>query len=198
MTSSNEWRLTPAGRVLPPKRLASEAAARDYAVVVVEDNYLSFHAAGPHSLSSLDHQAQLMMLRALLTKLANLHTAGYEAGNATIEHVLVDKKSHEPFFDAITHLAPLDKQSHGVNEVLTLLASFRKPADLTREELSSLISHYLDAEPGRREGAEDFLRAHMTKNQDQDHARHAAIPHNSLEDRLLERLERRYHLFFAP
>ncbi len=204
MTSSNDWRLSAAGRLLPPPRLASEAPARDYAVVIVEDKYLTHHGRAPHNLASLDHPALMGVLRSLADKLAKLHAAGYEAGNATIEHVLVDKKTREPFFDAITHLAPLGKESHGMNEVLTLLASFYRLGSLSKTDIRTLISHYLDAEPGARASAEDYLRAHPGKSNsaalvaDSDSSHTHAHAHPTLEDRLLERFEKRYHLFFSP
>ena len=105
----------------------------DYQLAAFREHY-HHHGRAPHNLASLDHPALMGVLRSLADKLAKLHAAGYEAGNATIEHVLVDKKTREPFFDAITHLAPLGKESHGMNEVLTLLASFYRLGSLSKTE----------------------------------------------------------------
>ncbi len=210
--SSSGWRLTPSGRVVPSSR-HPPPPSHDYVVVVTEDgHYLSSAGKGTSNISSLDHPALMAVLRKLLDKLAKIHAAGYEAGNATLEHVLVERKTHNPMLDTFSHLSPSD---NAVGEMLTLLASFYKLGTLSQTDIRALISHYLDAEPGRRAQAEEYLHSHSARNShishsSGQHSLHAPAHHQhlvpgphhaehpSLEDRLLAKFEKRYHMFFAP
>ena len=211
-SSSSGWRLTPSGRVVQSSR-HKHAPSHDYVVVITEDgHYLSSHGKGASSISSLDHDALMAVLRKLLDKLASVHAAGYEAGNATLEHVLVERKTHEPMLDAFSHLSPSD---NAVGEVPTLLASFYKLGTLDRQDVRALISHYLDAEPARRAQAEEYLHSHSARGPHSagsshsasgshsaagpHHVQHHVLPaHPPLEDRMLEKFEKRYQMFFAP
>lgn len=214
--SSSGWRLTPSGRVVQSSR-HRHAPSHDYVVVITEDgHYLSSHGKDGSSIASLDHDSLMSVLRKLLDKLARVHAAGYEAGNATLEHVLVERKNHEPMLDTFSHLSPAD---NAVGEVLTLLASFYRLGTLSRQDIRALISHYLDSEPTRRAHAEEYLRAHSVHGPHSTSSSHparashsASAPHSSgsphhvqhhaahlpLEDRLLEKFDKRYHMFFAP
>ncbi len=219
------WRLTPSGRVVQSTH-HKHASSHDYVVVVTEDgHYLSSHGKDASSIASLDHAALMSVLRKLLDKLASLHAAGYEAGNATLEHVLVERKNHEPMLDTFSHLGISE---NAVGEVLTLLASFYKLGTLNQHDIRALISHYLDAEPGRRAQAEEYLHSHSARGSHsagavhnahashsagaahsahgQHHVQHHASSvhaaghpaHPALEDRMLAKFEKRYHMFFAP
>lgn len=204
--SSSGWRLTPSGRVVQSSR-HRHAPSHDYVVVITEDgHYLSSHGSGASGIASLDHDALMSVLRRLLDKLARVHAAGYEAGNATLEHVLVERKNHEPMLDTFSHLSPA---GNAVGEVPTLLASFYKLGTLDRNDIRALISHYLDSEPGRRAQAEEFLRPHPAHGPHSSGAAHSAsgphhvqhhVPpaHLQLEDRLLAKFDKRYKMFFAP
>jgi hypothetical protein len=216
LPSSSGWLLTPSGRVVQSSR-HRHAPSHDYVVVVTEDgHYLSSHGKDGSSISSLDHDALMAVLRRLLDKLARVHAAGYEAGNATLEHVLVERKTHEPMLDTFSHLSPA---GNAVGEVPTLLASFYKLGTLSRQDVRALISHYLDSEAGRRAQAEEYLRVHSGHGPHSassshpaagSHSAHASHPvsglyhvqhhaaHLPLEDRLLEKFDKRYHMFFAP
>ncbi len=160
------------------------ARSRAYLAVALEDGHLLYGAhAGRLSWGTLDHPSLMRSLRSLVRKLSRLHSSGLEAGDTSCRNLLLTNDG-EVLLISAGHLSNLDRRSHGIPEVLVLLAQFAR--DLDANDLHSLLSAYLEGE-GARSRAEAYLRHHHSSSRRTRGKPYS--PHIGVEERLIARVE---------